>query len=344
MLAALLYGKEDLRLEIVPDPTPDLGEVVIRVKTATTCGTNLKVWRRGGHGKMLQLPTLFGHEAAGEIVAMGEGVQGWQIGSRVVANNSAPCFRCFFCDRHAYSLCPNITWNNGTFAEYLKIPAAIIRANLLLIPLDVPDKLALLTELLAYILHGIDRSPIQSKDRVIVIGDGAIGLMFVAVLATRCAEVMLFGGNDNRLKIGRQFGAFQTFNYHQLEQPIPEVVRSLLEGWGADAVIEATGVPEVCETAIACGRPGAIINLFWGCRKDTKIKVNPERLHDIEMTLKGVFHSTPYHVREALSTIASRQISLELLLSDRRSLKDLERTFQDMRDRQVIKVAIVPGA
>lgn len=343
MLAALLYGKEDLRLEIVPDPTPDLGEVVIRVKTATTCGTDLKVWRRGGHAKMLQLPTLFGHEAAGEIVAMGEGVQGWQIGSRVVANNSAPCFNCFFCDRHAYSLCPNITWNNGTFAEYLKIPAPIVQANLLAIPPDVPDELASLTEPLACVLHGIDRSPIQPKDRVIVIGDGAIGLMFVAVLATRCAQVLLLGGNDNRLDIGRQLGAFQTFNYHQLEQPIPEVVRGFTDGWGADVVIEATGVPEVWETAIACGRPGAIINLFGGCPKDTTITVNTERLHYSEMTLKGVFHNTPYHVREALSTLANRQIPWELLISDRRSLKDLERTFQDMRDRKAIKVAIVPG-
>ncbi len=342
MLAALLYGKEDLRLEIVPDPTPDLGEVIIRVKTATTCGTDLKVWRRGGHAKMLQLPTLFGHEAAGEIVAIGEGVQGWQIGDRVVANNSAPCFHCFFCDRHAYSLCPNLTWNNGTFAEYLKIPAAIVQSNLLAIPLNLPNELASLTEPLACVLHGIDRSSIHPGDWVVVIGDGAIGLMFVAVLATQGAQVILFGGNDSRLEIGHQMGALQTFNYHQLQQPIPDKVRSLTDGWGADVVIEATGVPEVWETAIACGRPGSIINLFGGCPKDTTIQVNTGQLHYSELTLKGVFHNTPHHVREALSTIASRQIPLELLLTDCRPLKDLESTFQDMRDRKAIKVAIVP--
>lgn len=96
MLAALLYGKENLRLETVADPTPKKGEVVIQVGAATTCGTDLKVWRRGGHAKMLKPPTLFGHEAAGQIVAIGEGVTGWQIGDRVVANNSAPCMNCFF--------------------------------------------------------------------------------------------------------------------------------------------------------------------------------------------------------------------------------------------------------
>jgi len=96
LLAALLYGQKNLRLEEVADPTPGVGEVVIQVGTATTCGTDLKVWRRGGHAKMLTPPTLFGHEAAGEIVALGAGVTGWQIGDRVVANNSAPCMDCFF--------------------------------------------------------------------------------------------------------------------------------------------------------------------------------------------------------------------------------------------------------
>lgn len=96
MLAALLYGKEDLRLEQVADPTVADGEVVIAVSTATTCGTDLKVWRRGGHAKMLQLPTLFGHESSGKIVAVGQNVISWKVGDRVVANNSAPCTKCFF--------------------------------------------------------------------------------------------------------------------------------------------------------------------------------------------------------------------------------------------------------
>ena len=114
MLAAVLYGKADLRLETVPDPSPAAGEVVIQVGASTTCGTDLKVWRRGGHARMLKPPTLFGHEAAGTIVAVGAGVEGWKVGDRVVANNSAPCMNCFFCHRQEYSLCPNLTFNNGT--------------------------------------------------------------------------------------------------------------------------------------------------------------------------------------------------------------------------------------
>ncbi|MBD2453346.1 alcohol dehydrogenase catalytic domain-containing protein [Nostoc sp. FACHB-87] len=339
MLAALLYGQEDLRLEQVADPTPAVGEIVIQVGAATTCGTDLKVWRRGGHAKMLKPPTLFGHEAAGTIVAVGAGVGNWRVGDRVVANNSAPCMECFFCQRQEYSLCPNLTWNNGTFAEYLKIPAPIVQHNLLHLPDELPFALAAMTEPLACVLHGVARSHIKPKDKVVILGDGAIGLMFVAALADK-VEVLLWGGSDQRLEIGQKLGAAQTFNYHQISD-IPGVVKELTQGWGADVVIEATGVPSVWETAIACARPGATVNLFGGCPRDTTITVNTEQLHYSELTLKGVFHNTPKYVRSALAMIASQKLPLELLISESRPLKDLEQVFYDMKARQVIKVAMV---
>ncbi len=343
MLAALLYGQEDLRLEKVASPAPAVGEVVIKVGIATTCGTDLKVWRRGGHARMLQPPTLFGHEAVGEIVSVGDGVIGWNVGDRVVANNSAPCMNCFFCDRREYSLCPNLTFNNGTFAEYLKIPAPIVQHNLLPVPADLPDALASMTEPLACVLHGVARSNVQPADRVVVIGDGAIGLMFVAVLAHQsAAEVFLFGGHDQRLQVGEELGASGSFNYRQLSD-VPAVVHDLTEGWGADVVIEATGIPTVWETAIACGRPGATINLFGGCPRNSTITVSTEQLHYNELILKGVFHNTPTYVRDALSLLASRTIPFELLISDYRPLEDLEQVFEDMKNRKVIKVAIEPG-
>ena len=344
LLAALLYGQEDLRLEQVADPTPSTGEVVIQVTAATTCGTDLKVWRRGGHARMLQPPTLFGHEAAGRIVAVGEGVSGWQVGDRVVANNSAPCLDCFFCQRQEYSLCSNLTFNNGTFAEYLKIPAAIVQHNLLPIPDGLPDELAAMTEPLACVLHGSARSNVKAGDRVVVLGDGAIGLMFVAALVGTGAssvEVTLFGGNDQRLQIGKHLGAVQTINYHQVHD-LSDIVQEYTDGRGADVVIEATGVPAVWETAIACARPGATVNLFGGCPRDTKITVNTEQLHYNELTLKGVFHNTPEYVREALSLLASQEIEFELLISEHQPLRHLEQVFQDMKNRKVIKVAIAP--
>lgn len=254
----------------------------------------------------------------------------------------------FFCQRSEHSLCPNLTWNNGTFAEYLKIPASIVQHNMLPIPASLPDEIAAMTEPLACVLHGVARSNVKQGDRVVVLGDGAIGLMFVAALANQMAngeihpsKVLLFGGNDQRLQIGEKLGATETFNYHQL-QDMPAVVREHTEGWGADIVIEATGVPAVWETAIACARPGATVNLFGGCPKGTTIAVNTEQLHYSELNLKGVFHNTPGYVRAALSLLASQVIPFELLISEHRPLKQLKQVFHDMKHRQVIKVAINP--
>jgi L-iditol 2-dehydrogenase len=351
LLAAVLYGQEDLRLETVSDPTPAPGEIVIQVNVATTCGTDLKVWRRGGHARMLKPPVLFGHEAAGEIVALGKGVTGWQLGDRVVPNNSAPCGTCFFCQRQEYSLCQHLEFNNGTFAQYLKVPASIVRQNLLAIPDDVPDHLAALTEPLACVLHGIARSGLDSQlsldwpipPRVAVIGDGAIGLMFAGVFANGGAEVFLFGGSASRLALGEKLGAAHAFNHRECG-PIPDVVRELTDGFGADIVVEATGVPAIWETAIACGRPGSTINLFGGCPKDTSITINTEQLHYSELTLKGVFHNTPFYVRQALDLLASRVLPWELLVSNSQPLQQLDDVFQAMKQRQVIKVAIRPNA
>lgn len=341
MLAAVLYGKEDLRLEQIADPSPAAGEVVIRVGAATTCGTDLKVWRRGGHAKMLKPPTPFGHEAAGTIAAIGEGVTGWQVGDRVVANNSAPCMTCFFCQKQEYSLCTHLSFNNGTFAEYLKIPAPIVQHNLLCIPDHVSDAIAAMTEPLSCVLHGAARSNVKPGDRVALLGDGAIGLMFGGELVRQGAEVFLFGGSDRRLEIGEQFGVAKTFNHHRIAD-IPAQVKALTDGWGADVVVEATGSPAVWEMAIACARPGATVNLFGGCPRDTTITVSTEQLHYSELTLKGVFHSTPQYVRAALDLLASGSLPFELLISDHQPLKNLEQVFYDMRDRKVVKVAMQP--
>src|SRR5271154_833407 len=125
MTAAVLYGKEHLQIETVDVPSLGAGDVLVRVRAALTCGTDVKVFRRGYHARMIQPPALFGHELAGDIVAMGPEVRGFHVGQRVVAANSAPCLKCFYCKRGNENLCDDLLFNNGAYAEYIRIPARI---------------------------------------------------------------------------------------------------------------------------------------------------------------------------------------------------------------------------
>ena len=134
MMAAVLYGKENLQVEPVAVPTIDSGDLLVRVKVALTCGTDVKVFRRGYHAGMIVPPAVFGHELAGDVVAVGEGVTQFSVGQRVVSANSAPCENCFFCKRGLQNLCEDLLFNNGAYAEYIRIPARIVKSNTYMIP------------------------------------------------------------------------------------------------------------------------------------------------------------------------------------------------------------------
>ena len=149
MTAAVLYGKEDLKIEKVPIPRVGDGEVLVKVSVALTCGTDLKVYQRGYHARMIVPPALFGHELAGVIEEVGAGVNGFKKGMRVVALNSAPCQMCFYCSKHQENLCEDLLFNNGAYAEYIRVPRRIVEANMLVIPPNVSFEDAAMTEPLA---------------------------------------------------------------------------------------------------------------------------------------------------------------------------------------------------
>src|ERR1700727_1813402 len=179
MTAAVLYGKEDLRLERVAVPQAKAGELVVRVGAALTCGTDLKVYRRGYHAMMLNPPILFGHELAGVVAQVGDGVTAYREGDRVVALNSAPCDVCFFCKHGQQNLCEDLLFNNRAYAEYIRIPARIVEKNTLHIPDGVRFEHAALTEPLACVVRGLVECAANPGDTMIVIGAGPIGLMFM---------------------------------------------------------------------------------------------------------------------------------------------------------------------
>jgi L-iditol 2-dehydrogenase len=344
MQAAVLYGKEDVRLESVPVPPIGPGELLVRVRTALTCGTDVKVFRRGYHAKMIQPPALFGHEMGGDVVAVGAGVTNFKVGQRVVAANSAPCDECFFCLRGQQNLCEDLLFNNGAYAEFIRLPERIVRKNTYVIPHDLDYKDAALIEPLACVVRGLDESRLESGDSIAVIGLGPIGLMFVrlAKWAYR-ARVIALARRLEQVDRALMLGADEGILVGDLGAVISEL-RSYTGGRGTDVVIEATGSPETWELATYLVRKGGTINFFGGCATGAKVDLDTGLLHYSEITCKASFHHTPAHIQRALAYIASGKVNASHLVNHQEPLSQLPQVLYDLAHRRngQIKTAIIP--
>lgn len=344
MTAAVLYGKEDVRIERVPVPKVDEGEVLIKVQVALTCGTDLKVFRRGYHARMIVPPALFGHELAGIIEEVGPGVKKLKKGMRVVALNSAPCGVCFYCSKHQENLCEDLLFNNGAYAEYIRVPKRIVEKNLLVIPDGVSYDEAAMVEPLACVLRGLHETGMEVGDTVTVIGAGPIGLMFVKVASITGGKVISVVKHDEQVEAAKKMGAHKVVQISKVDDPVKAVVELSPEKRGSDVVIEAVGRPQAWEWAIDMVRKGGTVNFFGGCAKGTKVELNTERLHYSEITLKATFHHTPETVRRAFALIAERKIKGSDYITGEAPLSRLTQVFKAMVDKGgEIKTAIIPG-
>ena len=341
MSAAVLYGKEDVKVHDVPVPEVGPGEVRVKVHAALTCGTDLKVFRRGYHARMIVPPAVFGHEFAGEIDAVGENAGGWRTGMRVVAANSAACGACFYCERQKPELCEDLLFVNGAYAEYITLPERLVRVNLLPIPDQLSYEEAALVEPLACVVRGMEETGIEEGDTVAILGVGQIGLMFVRLCKMAGAKVIAVGRRPSRLELARQLGADVLLSTDH-EADILSAVRRHTEGQrGPDKVIECVGLPEMWELAIAMGRKASTINLFGGCPKESVARLDTGRIHYDELTLKGTFHHTPDTVRTALSLIARRHVDARAFIQGRAPLADLPAVLKDLcNGNTAVKVAI----
>jgi L-iditol 2-dehydrogenase len=346
MLAAMFYAPTDLRMELLPVPQPGTGEILMQVAAAMTCGTDLKTYRRGHPVLFKHTPAGFGHEAAGIIASLGPGVQGFKEGDAVVVANSAPCLHCFYCRRQRFSLCEDLLFLNGAYAEYLLVPRRIVEQNLYHLSAGTSFMAAALTEPLACALHGITASEIVEGDTVAILGSGPLGLLLTAIASLRGAHVILTGRGTERLALGKHFGADVTIDVATMtlaEQC--EAVRQQTEGRrGADVVIEAVGTPETWTLAANMTRPGGLVNFFGGCPGGTQVALDTRPLHYSEITTKGVFHHTPMFFSQALDLISTHRIDVEALVTARLPLSSALDALELLLQKQGVKYALIPPA
>jgi L-iditol 2-dehydrogenase len=342
MLAGVLYGPSDVRMEEREVPEPKTGELLVRIGAATTCGTDAKVFLRGGHPKMIRPPDVFGHEFAGVVHKLGGGVSAFKPGQRVVVANSAPCNHCFYCKTGRQSMCEDLLFINGAYAQYVVIPERIVLQNLLPVPDHLPYAHAALVEPLACAVHGIAESNIKLGDTVVVNGAGPIGLFFLQLAKLNGARVITCDLSADRLAVARKLGADETVDASKVEDQV-EAVKALTDGRrGVDVAIEAVGHPQVWEKTILMARKGGTVNLFGGCAPGSRITVSTDLIHYSEITLKGVFHHTPHYVRIALDLLARGQINAAAFITATRPLEKLAEALQMIVNHDGIKTAVIP--
>jgi L-iditol 2-dehydrogenase len=342
MRAALFYGPKDVRLETVDAPRAGTGEVVVKVEVALTCGTDLKTFQRGHPVLLKRFPSPFGHEFAGVVTEVGAEVEGFHPGMRVVAANSAPCHQCFYCRAGETNLCENLDLLNGAYAEQIRIPAAIVRDNLLTIPDSLSFRAAAFCEPLACVLHGLDAVQLRPGEHVAILGAGSIGLLLVQICKRAGARVILVSRSAGKLELARELGADAVIDLETVRSNEGAIRELTSHGQGVEVAVEAVGRPELWELAVALTRKGGSAILFGGCESGTTMTLETRALHYGERKVVGVFHHTPKAIRRALGLIASRQLQLDPLITDDLPLSDLGSAFTRMASHGALKMAIYP--
>ncbi|MBG99368.1 MAG: alcohol dehydrogenase [Solibacterales bacterium] len=343
MQAAMLYGREELRVEEVPVPSVKSDDILVKVRVALTCGTDLKVFRRGYHARMIRPPAVLGHELAGDIVAVGPDVTNFHIGQRVVAANSAPCRHCYFCKRNQENLCENLLFNNGAYAEYVRIPGPIVACNTHEITDGVSYRDAAMVEPLACVIRGIEETGIREGDTVAVIGLGPIGLMFIRLAHLNGARVIAVGRRPTQLERAKRMGASELVTAVDDVDWVNQVRNYTDSSRGADAVIEAVGTPDTWQAAMGMVRGGGTVNFFGGCPGNSHVPIDTSLVHYSEVSLKSSFHHTPRHIRQALEVIRRSDLRSADFVINEAPLSDLLSVFREMMSHNGhLKTAILP--
>jgi L-iditol 2-dehydrogenase len=342
---ARLYAPGDLRVEDLPVPEAGPGDLVIRVRTCSTCGTDAKIFRFGHHH--ISLPRVLGHEVAGEVTEVGSGVGDWSEGDRVQIIAAIPCGVCHYCRKGQHTVCEDLEsigyQYDGGFAEFMRVPAKVLSVDgVNRVPEHVPFEQASLTEPLACVLNGQELAQVGEGDAVVILGAGPIGCLHVRLARARGAEtVVLIDVNQGRLDLAARAEADVSIDSTR-DDPI-DAVRKMTEGRGADVVITATGVGQAQEQALEMAAPRGRISLFGGLPKDNStIRFDSNLVHYGEISVFGAYGSAPRHNREALSLIADGKVRVDDLITHRMPLADVHRAIETVISGDGLKVVIEP--
>ncbi len=346
MLAAQLRAPNDMTVSEVPMPKAGDGEFVMKVKAASICGTDVRIYR-GKKTKGIRYPSTIGHEFSGEIVEIGNGVKSFAVGDRVSVDPVIPCHGCAYCLRGMENVCANRTAigyeYEGAFAEYILIPKpAVEGGHVYKIPEGVSWGAAALAEPLACCINGQEKVNIQMGDTVVVIGTGPIGLMQVKLAKAKGAGTVIVSElHDHRRQTALDCGADIAVNPEKAD--LDAVVKSATDGIGADVVIMAIGIPSLVKPAIALARKGGRVSLFAGFTAGVSAEIDPNVIHYNELIVTGASALKRSDYATAVQMVAKKEFGADQLISHEFSLQEIDKAFEIAEaGTSSIKVVITP--
>ena len=333
MLAGILVKPGVIELREMEVPKPSQGELLVKIKAALTCGTDLKAFRRGH--PVIPMPGLFGHEFSGIVTEVGRGITRFKKGDAIMAVHSAPCLACRYCRKELYNLCENIMQTKilGAFAEYILLPPHIVRQNVFHKPQNLSFEEAAFLEPLSCVVHGMESLSVKKNDHALIIGSGPVGLLHLLLLKEKGVQVTVMDKHDSKLKVATKLGA---------DSVLLSKIQNLSHDLDFDYVFECTGMPDVWEASVNYVRRGGTVVLFGGCKSGATVTYDTERLHYDEITLKGVFHYTPADVKKAYKLLCNKNLNVSRLISGHFPLKQTQKAFVNLSKGVGIKYAIIP--
>lgn len=340
------YAPGDVRLEDAPEPDAAAGEIKIRVRACSMCGTDVKI-STSGHQRIVP-PRVMGHEIAGEVVEVGEGVEGWAPGDRVQVIAAIPCGHCDWCTSGLMTICPNqVSMGydyDGGFAPYMIVPATVLAVDgLNRIPDGVGYAEASVAEPFACAINAQEIADVHDGDTVVVVGSGPIGCLHVRLARARgAASVYLVELSRERLDMAAAVVAPDAAICAGEVDPV-EAVLELTGGRGVDVVITAAASGAAQEQALRMVAPRGRISFFGGLPKDRPtITLDSNLVHYKELTIVGANGSSPEHNRKALAMIADGAVPVSDLITHRLPLEDVVEGIAVVRSGTGIKVTIEP--
>ena len=319
MRAAVYRGVNDVRIETVPVPAIEPGEILIRVHSCGVCGTDLKKISTGSHSA----PRIFGHETSGVVAAVGAGVTQYRPGDRVMVFHHIPCGQCYYCRHKTFAQCPvykkvgctaGFEPSGGGFAEYVRVTDWIVQRGTVRIPDGVSFEQACFVEPVNTCMKGIQSLRLQEAETVLVIGQGPIGVILAKLAQRAGASVTTSDLYPERLTIGLAFGLTQSIDASRHD--VVSAVRERTEGRGADAVILAVGGNSLIRPAMDACRPGGRVLLFAQTQHGEAI-VDPAAICVDEKTLLGSYSASVDLQHESVRVVMGQEMDLARLISHR---------------------------